>query len=68
MLGLLDQNFDWEASICGKISEVLPDNAPPPLGKHIITISYHNANLFCNVITGRSVKRIMHFLSKTPID
>ena len=68
MPGLLDQNFDREESIYGNVSEVLPDDAPPPRGKHVLTISYHDANLFRNLITGRSVTGIIHFLNKTPVD
>ena len=46
---------DWEESVCGKVSEVLPTDAPEPLGNVVVTISYHDANLNYNVITGRSV-------------
>ena len=68
MSGLLDQNFDWEDSTHRKVSEVLPDDAPSPLEKHLTTISYHDANLFHNVITGRSLIGMLHFLNKTLID
>ena len=68
MFGLPNQDFDQEESIHRKISEVIPDNAPSLLRKHIITISYYDANLFHNAITSRSMTGIIHFLSKTPID
>ena len=32
------------------------------------TISYHDANLHHNVVTGRSVTGVLHFINKTPID
>ena len=41
---------------------------PAPLGKHVVTISYHDANLFHNVMPGRSVTGVLHMLNKTPID
>ena len=68
MLGLLDQNFDWEESIHRKILEVLPDDTPSLLRKYAIAISYHNANLFHNVIASRSVTSILYVLNKTPIN
>ena len=48
--------------------ELTPEDAPTLLRKHVITISYHDANLFHNVITGRSVTGVLHMLNKTPID
>ena len=68
MLELPDQNFDWEESIYRKISELLLDNAPFLRRKHVVTISYYDANLFYNTITSRSITGIIHFLNKTPID
>ena len=65
---LPDQVFDWEESIYGEVTELLPEDAPQPLGKSVTTISYHDANLYHNVITGRSVTGVLHFLNKTPID
>ena len=52
----------------GNLSEVLPADAPEPLGKHVVTISYHDANLRHNVLAGKSVTRIMRLVSKTLID
>ena len=44
---------DWEESVYGKIKKLTPEDVPALLGKHVITISYHDANLFHKVITGR---------------
>ena len=68
MSGLPDQALDWEGSIYGKVTEILPTEAPTPLGKSVVTVSYHDASLFHNVITGRSVTGTLHVLNKTPID
>ena len=43
---------EWEESVYGKVSEVVPTVAPEPLGKHVVTVSYRNANLHHNVLTG----------------
>ena len=59
---------DWEESVHGRASEVLPEDAPEPLGKFVVTISYHNANLYHNVLTGRSVTGVLHLVNETPID
>ena len=66
--GLPDQLFEWEKSVYGEVKELLPEDAPRSLGKEVVTISYHDANLYHNVITGRSVTGIIHFVNKTPID
>ena len=65
---LLDQNFNWEESICGKTLEALLDNAPSLLGKHVTAVSYYDTNLFHNTIAGRTVTDIFHFPNKTPIN
>ena len=52
----------------GNVTELLPEDAPTPKGKHVVTISYHDDNLYHNVITGRSVTGVLHFLNKTPVD
>ena len=65
---LPNQVFDWEESIYGEVTELLPEDAPRSLGKSVTTISYHDANLHHNIITGRSVTGVLHFINKTPID
>jgi hypothetical protein len=39
-----------------------------PLGKYVTLTHYVDANLFHDVITGRSVTGILHLVNKTPID
>ena len=60
--------YDWEESVYGKVSEVAPTDAPEALGKHVVTISYHDANLNHNVLTGRSVTGALHLVNKIVID
>ena len=66
--GLPDQIFEWETSVYGEVKELAPSDIPPTLGKSVVSVSYHDANLFHNVITGRAVTGILHLLNKTPID
>jgi hypothetical protein len=41
---------------------------PPPLGKQVILTHFVDANLYHNVLTGRSVTGVLHFLNGIPID
>ena len=52
----------------GDVKELLPHDAPPPLGKRILLTHYVDANLYHDIITGRSVTGILHLANKTPID
>ena len=59
---------DWEKTIYGKVKELLPDDAPPPLGKPVMTTTYVDANLCHDLTTGRSVTGILHLVNQTVID
>jgi hypothetical protein len=65
---LPDQEFDWERSVYGNVSEMLPSNAPRPLGKYVMLTHYYDANLFHDIVTGRSVTGILHLINRTPLD
>ena len=62
------QEFDWEKSVYGNISEIVPTDAPKALGKYVVLIHYFDANLYHDMATGRSVTGILHLFNKTPID
>jgi hypothetical protein len=66
--GLPEQDFDWAYSVYGNIREILPKNAPEPLGKYVTLTHYVDANLYHDMLTGRSVTGILHLANKTPID
>ena len=59
---------DWEESAHGKVSEALPTDVPESLGKHVVAISCHDANLYCNVLAGRSVTGVLHLVNKIVIN
>jgi hypothetical protein len=65
---LPDIQYDWSRSVYEELTEVLPTNTPPPLGKHVTLTHYFDANLMHDVITGRSETGILHFANKTPIN
>jgi len=60
--------YDWADTVYGKAREEVPADAPPPLGRSVVTVSYVDANLLHCLNTGRSVTGILHFLNGTPVD
>jgi hypothetical protein len=59
---------DWMSTVNGDCVEDVPTDAPPPMGKFVITVSYVDANLMHDMISGKSVSGCIHFLNQTPID
>jgi hypothetical protein len=62
------QDFDWKHTVYGNVTELIPDDIPTPLGKPVQLYHYVDANLYHDMITGRSVTAIMHFMNQTLID
>jgi hypothetical protein len=54
--------------IYGNTKEVLPKDAPEPLGKHVTLSRYVDANLMHDITTGKSVTGILHLINKRPLD
>jgi hypothetical protein len=65
---LPDMEHDWARSVYGEISELVPQDAPEPLGKPVTLTHYVDANLMHDTISGRSVTGILHMINKTPLD
>lgn len=59
---------NWAKTIYGDVTEVVPDDAPRPLGPLVIMTTYVDANLCHDLTTGRAVTGILHLLNQTPID
>jgi hypothetical protein len=62
---LPNQNFYWCHSVYGN---VIPKNALKPLGKVGTTIAYTDANIYHDILTGRSVTGVLHLCNQTLID
>jgi hypothetical protein len=60
--------YDWTKSVYGDVSEIIPRDTPPPLGGFITLTHYQDANPYHDIITGRSITGILHFMNKLPID
>ena len=65
---LEDQEYDWTISVYSGAFEQIPHDIPKPLGKHVQTTHYVDANLHHDLATGKAVTAVLHFLNQTPID
>lgn len=63
-----EQFYDWTTSVYGDVTELLPLDAPEPLGKCVTFTTYVDANLYHDMMTGRSVTGIIHLINQTPFD
>jgi hypothetical protein len=68
MSSLNSPTYDWEKTIYGRVTEEIPNNMITPLGKQIMMTTYVDANLMHDIMDGKSVTGILHFLNKTPIE
>jgi hypothetical protein len=65
---LLDQDFDWWYTVYGNVHELIPTDAPEPLGNCVTTVTYTDANLYHDILAGISVTGILHRCNQTSID
>ena len=63
-----EDQHDWMRTVYGRVKELLPNDAPKPLGKAVLTTTYVDANLYHDLLTGRSVTGILHLINQTPVD
>ena len=61
-------DFDWTRTVYGAMEEMLPKDAPEPLGKQVTLTHFVDANLMHDLSTGRSLTGILHLANKTPIE
>ena len=59
---------EWDYTCYEGAHEDIPKDLPPARGKPVKPSAYVDANLFHDLISGRSVTGILHFLNKAPID
>jgi hypothetical protein len=63
-----EKAYDWDYTCYEGAEEFIPSDLPRPLGKEVQTTTFVDANLYHDLISGRSVTGILHLLNKTPID
>eukprot|EP00984_Skeletonema_dohrnii_P035644 scaffold35655_cov150-Skeletonema_dohrnii-CCMP3373.AAC.1 len=61
-------DIDWSNSPYAGAKEEIPTNLPPARGKAVLMTTFADANLGHDVVSGKSVTGLLHFLNKTPID
>jgi hypothetical protein len=64
---LRDNAYECTYSVYGKVQELLPMDAPEPLGNHVSLSHYVDACLMHDMSIGSSVTGILHIVKKTPI-
>jgi hypothetical protein len=63
-----DPEYDWSLTVYGDVMEIIPMDIPEPKGKYVTLSQYFDANLYHDMVTGRSVTAILHFLNQTLMD
>ena len=61
-----DPEYDWSSSVYGDVKEIIPTDIPEPKGKYVTLSHYFDANLYHDMVTGRSITAILHFLNQNP--
>jgi hypothetical protein len=59
--------YGWECKYSEAVEDI-PTDAPTPLGKFVVIATHVDANLCPDLVTGKSVSGILHWLNGTPID
>ena len=49
------QAHEWTRTVYGNVKEEIPKDIPKPLGKRVITTTFLDANIFHDIVTGKSV-------------
>ena len=62
------QEYEWTRTVYGNVKEEIPKDIPKPLGKRVITTTFLDANLLHDIVTGKSVTAVLHFVNTTPTD
>ena len=61
-------DYDWAYTTYGNVIEILPEDLPEALGLAVTLTSYVDANLYHDLLTGRSVTGTIHLLNQTPFE
>ena len=62
------QEYKWTRTVYGNDIEEIPKDIPKPLGKRVITTTFLDASLLHDIVTGKSVTAVLHFVNTTPTD
>ena len=62
------QEYEWTRTVHGNVKEEIPEDIPKPLGKRVITTTVLDANLLHDIVTGKSVTAVLHFVNTATTD
>jgi hypothetical protein len=65
---LVDAPVEWATSVYGDVKEEIPKDVPKALGRSVVTYSYFDANLYHDLLTGRAMTGVLHFVNQTLYD
>jgi hypothetical protein len=60
--------YDWECKYNEAVEDIPTDTPTTPLGKFVVIATHVDANLCHDLVTGKSVSGILHWLNGTQID
>jgi hypothetical protein len=63
-----DPEYDWSSSVYGDVKEIIPTDIPESKGTYVSLSHYFDANLCHDMVSGRFVTAILHFLNQNPMD
>jgi hypothetical protein len=62
------KEYGWFYTIYLGVKDEIADNLPAPRGRPVVKSSFVDANLYHDMVSGRSITGCLQFLNKTPID
>ena len=62
------QEYEWTRSVYGNVKEEITKDIPKPLGKRVITTTFLDVSLLHDIVTGKSVTAVLHFVNTAPTD
>ena len=65
---LAKHKYEWTRTVNGNVKQEIPKDIPKPLGKRVITTTFLEANLLHDIVTGKSVTAVLHFVNTSPTD
>ena len=60
--------YELTRTVYGNVKEEIPKDIPKPLGKRVITTTFLDTNLLHDIVKGKSVTAVLHFVNTTPTD
>ena len=60
--------YDWSKTVYAGSEEEIPHDIPTPKGKSVKLVTYADSNLMHNILDGKAVTGILHFVNQTPFD